>query len=252
MNTYIKNLNRIEFVITYACSGRCKHCSEGEHISSGEHIDGDQAAETVCRIAENYKINSLMTFGGEPLLYPEAVCKIHSAARDMGIPKRQIITNGFFSRDTGRIKTVAQEIVQSGVNDILLSVDAFHQETIPIEPVMEFAKAAINAGVPGLRAHPAWLVSEDADNPYNNKTREILAEFQAAGIEISEGNVIFPSGNAMKYLKEYFESDASYVNPYEEDPKDIRTVSVSPNGDVLRGNIYKTSIMEILESYKPV
>ena len=50
MNQYLKNLNRIEFVVTMACTGRCKHCSEGEHISDGEHIDGDAAAEAVCEI----------------------------------------------------------------------------------------------------------------------------------------------------------------------------------------------------------
>ena len=238
-------------MITYACSGRCRHCSEGEHISSGEHIDGDKAAEIVRKVSENYKINSLMTFGGEPLLYPEAVCKIHSAAQDMGIPERTIITNGFFSRDTGKINSVAGEMVQSGVNDILLSVDAFHQETIPIEPVTEFAKAAINAEVPRLRAHPAWLVNENSDNPYNNKTREILSEFQSMGIEVSAGNVIFPSGNSLKYLKEYFSPDVSYENPYAEDSLNIRTLSVSPNGDVLDGNIYKTDILEILENYAP-
>ena len=251
MNEYTKNLNRIEFVITYACSGRCKHCSEGEHISSGEHIDGDKAAEMIRKTAEKYEINSLMTFGGEPLLYPEAVCKIHSAARDMGIPRRQIITNGFFSRNSEKINSVAREIVKSGVNDILLSADAFHQETIPIEPVIEFAKAAINAGVPRLRAHPAWLVSETDDNPYNNKTREILSEFHSMGIEISGGNVIFPSGNALKYLKEYFDPSTEYINPYTEDPRDVRAICVSPNGDVLGGNIYSADILEILESYKP-
>lgn len=37
MNKYIKNLNRIEFVVTMACTGRCIHCSEGEHKSGGEH-----------------------------------------------------------------------------------------------------------------------------------------------------------------------------------------------------------------------
>ncbi len=39
MNEYVKNLNRIEFVVTMACTGRCKHCSEGEHISCTGHID---------------------------------------------------------------------------------------------------------------------------------------------------------------------------------------------------------------------
>ncbi|MCH5350206.1 MAG: radical SAM protein [Oscillospiraceae bacterium] len=251
MNPYTKNINRIEFVITYACSGRCKHCSEGDHISSGDNINGNKAAEIVRKIAESYDINSLMTFGGEPLLYPETVYIIHAAARDMGIPKRQIITNGFFSRDTEKIQSVAQGIVHNGVNDVLLSVDAFHQETIPIEQVKEFAGAVMEAGIPRLRVHPAWLVSTDADNPYNNRTREILSEFQSMGIEISEGNVIFPSGNALKYLGEYFDPDILHENPYEEDPLDIRTVSVSPNGDVLGGNVYRTDILKILDKYTP-
>ena len=38
MNKYLKNLNRIEFVVTMACTGKCKHCSQGEHRSS-ENID---------------------------------------------------------------------------------------------------------------------------------------------------------------------------------------------------------------------
>jgi hypothetical protein len=37
MNRYI-DLNRIEFVITDACSGRCKHCSNGEHPRGGGSI----------------------------------------------------------------------------------------------------------------------------------------------------------------------------------------------------------------------
>lgn len=77
-----KNLNRIEFVVTMACTGRCKHCSEGEHISTEVHIDGKLGAQAVRELCGAYQIQSLMTFGGEPLLYPEEVCKIHEAARE--------------------------------------------------------------------------------------------------------------------------------------------------------------------------
>ena len=251
MNKYIQNLNRIEFMVTLACTGRCKHCSEGDHNSKGEHLDGDLAAEMVRKFAKNYDIESLMTFGGEPLLYPDEVYKIHSMARKMDIPKRQMITNGFFSRDTEKIRLVAQGLVDNGVNDILLSVDAFHQETIPLEPVMTFAKALIDAGTPRLRVHPAWLVDTEADNPYNRKTREILAQFQELGIAVSSGNVILPKGNALKYFKEYFDSNTTYISPYAENPQDIRAICVSPNGDVLQGNIYKTDILEILAKYMP-
>ena len=39
MNPYIKNLKKIEFIVTMACTGKCKHCSEGDHIGFTEHIE---------------------------------------------------------------------------------------------------------------------------------------------------------------------------------------------------------------------
>ena len=249
MNSYIKNLNRIEFLITLACTGKCKHCSEGDHSAAGGHIDGDTAAEVVRKVAEKYHIESLMTFGGEPLLYPDEVYKIHAAARDAKIPKRQLITNGFFSHDSERIRSVAGMLVESGVNDILLSVDAFHQESIPLEPVRAFAKAILDEKSARLRAQPAWLVKEETENLYNRRTREILEKFRAMGIEAADGNVIFPSGNALKYLREYFDLSIPQESPYVEDPQDIRAICVDPNGDVLGDNIYKTDVLEILENY---
>ncbi len=249
MNKHLKNLNRIEFVVTMACTGKCKHCSQGEHDSS-ESLDKVLAADAVRKIAEEYAIKSVMTFGGEPLLCPETVCEIHKAAMEMNVPQRQLITNGYFSKDSDKIKLVAKEIVKSGVNEVLLSVDAFHQETIPLEYVMEFAKAVNTADI-NFKVQPAWLVSPEADNLYNSKTREILDIFNQIGIETNEGNVIFPSGNALKYLSEYFDLNKEIKNPYDEDPTDIRAICFSANGDILGSNIYKQEISEILSLYRP-
>ena len=204
MNKYLENLNRIEFVVTMACTGRCIHCSEGEHKSSGKHIDGDIAAQAVIDICNNYDIKSLMTFGGEPLIYPEVVCNIHKTAKEMNIKDRVIITNGFFSKDSG------------------------------VE----------------IKLNPAWLVSKEDDNEYNKKTKKIISEFENLNIPQAKGNVIFPNGNAVKYLSDYFDKNKEYINPYEENPIDVRTISFSENGDVLNGNIYEKSIMEIIEEYK--
>jgi hypothetical protein len=249
MNSYLKNLRKIEFVITNACSGRCKHCSEGDHSAHGERIDPQIAADAVRKIAAEYDIRTVMTFGGEPLLYPDAVRAIMTAAKELNIPKRQIITNGYFSKDPARIREVAERLAESSVNDLLLSVDAFHQETIPLDTVKLFATEAQKAGIP-LRLQPAWLVSTEHDNPYNRRTREILAIFTHMGISVNEGNVIFPEGNAVKYLAEYFAGEIP-ENPYVEDPRDVRCVSFSPNGDVLGGNVYRNDIMEIIKDYAP-
>lgn len=249
MNPYLKNLNRIEFVVTMACSGKCKHCSQGE-IRSNEAIDKDIATEAIRKIAKEYNIDSLMTFGGEPLLKADTVCAIHKTAREMNIPHRQLITNGYFSKDTDTIKDVAQKLSDSGVNDILLSVDAFHQETIPLKYVKAFAEAVLSTGV-SIRVQPAWLVSENDGNPYNIRTRELLGIFNEMGIGTNEGNIIFPAGNALKYLGEYFDKDNLPKNPYEEDPADIRAICFSANGDILGGNVYNKDITEIIAEYTP-
>lgn len=250
MNEYVKKLNRIEFVVTLACTGKCKHCSEGDHAGCTGHIDEDVATASIREVCKNYKIDSLMTFGGEPLLYPEVVCAIHHMAREMGIPQRDLITNGFFSKNPDRIKEVVKNLEESGVCHILLSVDAFHQETIPLEPVKIFAQCVADSKI-SIKLSPAWLVSKEHNNPYNLKTREILKEFEYLNIPVGSGNVIFPSGNALKYLGEYFDENTEYSSPYDEDPRDIRAISFSPNGDVLDGNIYQKGIIDILNEYKP-
>ena len=249
MNKYLKNLNKIEFVVTYACTGRCKHCSEGEHTSSGEKIAPEIAYSAVQRVTQRYDIRTVMAFGGEPLLHMNAVCAIMSAAKESNVQRRQVITNGYFSKDAEHIRSVAMRLAECGVNDLLVSVDAFHQETIPLDTVKTFVLEAKKCNIP-MRLQPAWLVSATDDNEYNKKTREILNSFDGLEIPISEGNVIFPEGNAKKYLSQYFENQ-DYENPYKEDPQDVRCLSFSPNGDVLDGNVYQTDIMEIIRKYAP-
>ena len=248
MNPNFKNLNKIEFVVTNACTGRCKHCSEGEHTACGERIDPDISADAVRKITAEYDIKTVMTFGGEPLLYPETVCSSMSVAKKLNIPKRQVITNGYFSKDISKIRGVAKNLAGCGVNDLLLSVDAFHQETIPLEIVKIFAEECKKCNIP-IRLQPAWLVSKTDNNPYNRRTCEVLNSFRDLQIPESNGNIIFPEGNALKYLAEYFKGELP-ENPYVENPKDVRCISISPNGDVLDGNIYQQDIMEIIKNYE--
>lgn len=235
--------------MTYACTGRCKHCSEGEHTSCGERIDPQIAADAVRKITAEYDIKTVMAFGGEPLLYTDAVYAIMETAKELSIAKRQVITNGYFSNNADKIREVAKRLAESGVNNLLLSVDAFHQETIPLDAVKLFATEVKKCSIPTYLS-PAWLVSATDENPYNIKTREILDSFADLDIPVGEGNVIFPEGNALKYLAEYF-TDESPENPYVEDASDVCCISLEPNGDVLGGNVYERDIMEIVGGYTP-
>ena len=246
---YFNELNKIEFAVTYACTGKCRHCSEGDHASCGENISPAVAESVVRSVAAEYNIGTVMAFGGEPLLYPHTVYAIMNAAREMNVQKRQVITNGYFSHKHEDIDAVAKGLKLCGVNDLLVSVDAFHQEYIPLEAVMRFVSAALKEGVP-VKIQPAWLVSVEDDNPYNVKTRELISHFTRLGVCENEGNVIFPQGNALKYLSEYFGDDAP-ENPYAEDPYNVKCVSVAPDGSVLGGNVYQKDILKIIKEYAP-
>ena len=248
-NKYLQELEKIEFVLCSLCTGNCKHCSEGDHARTGEKIDPTLAADAVKRIAAEYDIKTVMVFGGEPLLHKDAVYSVMGAAKALNIPKRQVITNGYFSCDEETIRNTARKLSECGVNDLCLSVDAFHQETIPQSVVMTFAKEAIAHGIP-IRLQPAWLVSQTHDNPYNKRTRAILRDFSSLGIPVGNGNVVFFEGNAKIYLSEYF-TETLPENPYIEDPCCVKCISFSPNGDVLNSNAYKKDIMKILEDYTP-
>lgn len=263
LSPYI-NLKRIEFVVTYHCTGRCIHCSvgEGNNVPEHPHVQTEAAVSAIRQLTGHFPIASVMTFGGEPLLYPDTVCAIHKTARDCGIEIRQLITNGYFSKDNDRIREVAENLKEAGVNNLLLSVDAFHQQTIPLEPVQSFAGWASKAGIEKLHLSPAWLVNKEHDNTYNAKTKELLAAFSDLGISESHGNNIFMAGNAAKYLAEYYPapnlclSDSCGSQPYTDPLTDITSLSIVPNGDVMIcnfaiGNIYREDLLEIVARYDP-
>ena len=257
------DVKRIEFVITKACTSNCKHCSADIDSSDSGGVKSEYAIDAIKKLARRYKVESIMTFGGEPLLYADTVCKIHSAAKDCQIPGRAVITNGFFSKENTKIESVAAALCASGANNIFLSVDAFHQEHVSIEPVIHFAKSLLKNNVHNLRVHPAWLVSKDDKNPYNEETRRLLKIFRNMGIEVSKGNLVFPAGNATKYLRKYFSppqnvdlSIACGQMPYTTKLDEVSCVSIEPNGDLSLcafsiGNIYKEDVLDILDRYDP-
>lgn len=262
INKYM-NINRIEFTVTNACTSRCKHCSIGSIPSEIKtSIDKSTAVSVVADLSNEYDIESVMTFGGEPLLYADTTCAIHKAAAENGIPKRQIITNGYFSKNDSQITDVVKALKESGINSLLLSVDAFHQEYIPIEKVYLFAKAVCDENITGFKLHPAWVVKHEHENKYNEETEKYLIYFTDLHIPVSKGNDIFLSGNAAVHLSEFYEKKPIDLNmkcgeaPYTARLDNIETIAVNPNGDVvvccfIIGNVYDESITEIIKRYDP-
>ncbi|MBE0525031.1 MAG: radical SAM protein [Methanosarcinales archaeon] len=263
MNKYL-TVKRIEFAVTYLCNARCRHCysihSEGAFPA---HIDKSLALEIVRKVGRKYKLESIMTFGGEPLLFPEIVCVIHKEAASVGIPLREVITNGYWSNNSGRIKEIAKNLAESGVNSIIISVDAFHQEHVPLDIIRKTAEACLQARIEDVSWDPCWVISEDDDNRYNRKTKFILKELEDLPIRNSGGNMMEPEGLALVNLKEFLPPRKKIPAgkcgdiPYTEPLDSIKCVCVEPDGriavcnDFYIGNASKTDIVDLIESYDP-
>jgi Radical SAM superfamily len=263
MNRYL-TVNRIEFAVTYLCSGRCRHCYATQWKETfPNHIDKLLAVKIVRKVGEKYSPESIMTFGGESLLFPEIVCAIHKEAMDVGIPARELITNGYWSKDAEKIREIAKNLAKSGVNEILVSVDAFHQEHIPLDVVRKTAESCLQVGIDNIAWNPCWLVSKGDNNQYNQKTKSILKELEDLPVRKSEGNVVEPDGLALVNLKEFLPpkeempkgrcGDVPYANPLDS----VRSIYVGPNGEIAVcndfhiGNATEEDIINLIENYDP-
>jgi len=262
MNKYM-NLTRLEYLVTYKCSSKCKHCFNANIKEYDNHIEKDMALHVLDRIGREYKLNSVMTFGGEPLLFLDIVCAIHSKARDLGVKSREVITNAYWTRDPDQIKRTARELIDSGVNRILLSVDAFHQEYIDISIVKEVARLLLSYGIEDIKWNPCWVISKEDRNEYNLRTDEILSELDCLGIRQSSGNILSPRGGAISNLSKYLPSKNKLFDgkcsdiPYTDDLNTISSICINPDGNVpicpsfVLGNIKTDDILQIIRNYDP-
>ncbi|HXX88108.1 MAG TPA: radical SAM protein [Candidatus Acidoferrum sp.] len=259
-------MDRIEFIVTYLCNSKCGHCQLAEVKKMKmlpKHVDKDKAVEIVRKVGQAYHPKSIMTFGGEPLLYPEIVCAIHEQAKKVGIPIREVITNGFWSTKNVEIEEIARNLASFGVNEVSISVDSFHQEFIPLKSVKKAMFSLIEAGIERVEWNPCWVVSKNHDNQYNLKTKAILQKLRNLQVKESEGNNAQPEGRACSSLAEFLPTKKSVPQekcgdlPYTEALDSVRTISIEPDGKVSLcknfyiGNAYESDIIDIIDHYDP-
>lgn len=267
MNKYVE-LNRVEFLVTKRCNGKCKHCSVPINSNPYEYsyADMEVVKKTIVSIMNKYKINSMMVYGGEPLLYIDKIVDIFDISFRENVQSRDLITSGFIScsATSQYINEVVRKLKKCGVKQILLSVDAFHQEFIPLEMVELFIQSCVNASLLEIILHPAWLIAKNNENEYNKMTIHILNYLSKKYmLKISSGNIIIPSGVNKKYIGYYYNykkldisnkcGEIPYTNPLDH----VTSIRILPDGSVnicrgiTIGNIFENDIMEIINEYNP-
>jgi MoaA/NifB/PqqE/SkfB family radical SAM enzyme len=263
MSAYL-NVERIEFIVTNRCNSNCRHCSidKNKRKSKPAVVGIEPAKKIVKEVTSKYSPKSLMTFGGEPMLFPEVVCAIHRTARDCGIAKREIITNAGWQKSEDDSREIARKLAESGVTKMEISVDGFHREFISTVVVKQNVSKLLDAGI-SVAWNPCWVISKEHNNPWNTRTRTVLSELNCLPVPESKGNTVQPAGNALSFLREYLPEKTASPDghcedvPYSSRPDRIKMISIEPNGDISIcrefsiGNAGKQNITGLLENYDP-
>ncbi|WP_195267345.1 radical SAM protein [Eubacterium sp. 1001713B170207_170306_E7] len=262
MNPYLKNVSRIEFSVTHRCQGRCRHCALGTDRTAGE-LTPEMAVAALEDAYEACSLLSVRTFGGEPLLCVPTVCALHQRAEALDVHSRELITSGCFTHDRALRAYTADRLEASGVNVILLSVDAFHSEHLPLRGQYGFARDLCAAGLGSATTlHPAWIDGLRGRNPYDRETVALLSRFEPLRLPVGEGNRVFPGGSAAVHLFGYFEQkplDMDFqcgTTAYTQRLDAPTALAVDPDGSVrvcgfAIGNLHRQTMAAILKGYDP-
>lgn len=254
-----KTINMLTFLVSYKCTNECKHCAVQASPNQEEiTIKPEDVRKYLEDITKNYIIGEINFFGGEPLLNLNLIISLIEEAKKMEIPKIGLPTNGYWGKDEFIAKKYAKKLKKAGVTLIGFSVDAFHQEFIPLDVVKRAIDAAHEAGIETVLAIAQTIGNEDSKNRFNDQTKEMMdiisKEFPFCQVIKSPLQV---RGRAIKNLTEYY--------PLSTIPSDKCSIfrapmfMIDPNGWVFHqgcqgiclGNAKKESLSKIIGDFNP-
>ena len=167
-------------------------------------MDVKDAHNYLAEAAAVSNLESLMMFGGEPMLFPERAIAVFEKAHHLNIPRIEMITNGMWGKNKVEAREWAEKLKAAGLNEVYMSVDAFHAQYTPIEYPQNAALALLKTGIEGIKWNVAVVESVDAENIYDKETRQILKKLEPLGLEANLVKIM-PVGRAAKNLRDYFQ-----------------------------------------------
>ena len=187
----VNTLTYITLIVTYQCPARCAHCCIGAGgMENGEWMSVEDAEYYLSEATRNNDITWMTLIGGEALLDLNRTIEIGKIALAHGIPTVKIDTNSAWCVDEQVAESTLGKIYEAGLMLGAVSVDAFHQRFVPRERALYLMRAAEKLGI-GLEGNSTILEAEEADNAYDEESRELTGWFGERGFQVSPGTLVF-------------------------------------------------------------
>lgn len=252
----------IGFLVTYKCPAECKHCLYQSSPRRNALIRLEDVRRDLLSLKSNWPIEAVCFVGGEPLLYLGLLTSLVREVKAQGVTCA-ILTNAFWGEDQSTAREYVGALKDSGLDEMHISVDAFHQEFVPLDAVKEVIRASKEAGIGHIAINAKSLGDPDMDNPYNRQTKrlmeELSEEFDFEGMRFAP---LWIAGRAAYTLAEYLPATKMPEGRcHRRDGMDVVTdsmyVEIYPDGwipmcpGIAIGNTNDASASDILRGYNP-
>ena len=134
-------------VVNYKCNAACRHCLYACSPSRSGGYMNASSCERICNLLKSKDIHSLHIGGGEPFLDFDKLLEIVHTVHRCEINIEYLETNGFWASDEKQAIHYVNELKKAGINKLLISIDPFHIEYVPVGLPLRLAEICKNEGM---------------------------------------------------------------------------------------------------------
>lgn len=120
-------------ITNYTCTASCRHCMFASSPACEKDFITPEMSEHLASLLEEAGTRGVHIGGGEPFMNFPALCSLIEALNRHGIGVDYIETNAFWAADTEFARKRLLKLKELGVDCVMVSVDPFHIEYVPLE-----------------------------------------------------------------------------------------------------------------------
>ena len=120
-------------ITNYVCTAACRHCMFASSYALPKEYISRETAEKLARLLRKSGTYSVHIGGGEPFMNFGALTTLITCLNEQGIGVDYIETNAFWCKDEKFTRDRLMQLRALGVETVMVSVDPFHIEYVPLE-----------------------------------------------------------------------------------------------------------------------